>query len=376
MVYSLRSDVLKSNNRTLEDSSLIKTLFKLDNAFGVSGDEEEVAEVLRSEMEGLYDKHEKDALGSQYFIKQGKKKDKRVLISAHMDEIGYIINYIEDNGLARFLPVGYHDDRTAVNQDMVIKTETGKRVYGVTGSKPAHIMTDEDHIRVIKIEDLYLDLGTESREETLALGVRPGDYVGIHREGYILNGGKYYTGKSLDNRTGCAVMVEVLKRLKDKDIEPTVCMVGSVMEEVGMRSGGPMVNRFDPELVIALDVTLTGGTPGVEERQCSQVMGGGPGIKFYDWDPILGATGNNVPRKLTRRLIDTAENNGIPFQREVMTGGGTDAWSASMASKGVLSGGVCIPQRYMHTAVGTVNLEDLEHTVDLMVKFLENYETL
>jgi endoglucanase len=360
----------------MKNNSLTKTLFRLDNVFGVSGDEEDVAKVLREEMEGLYDQHDEDPLGNQYFIKYGKNKEKRVLISAHMDEIGYIVNYIEENGLVRFLPVGYHDDRTAVNQDMVIKTDKNGKVYGVTGSKPAHIMTEEDHDRVMKIEDLYLDLGTESREATMALGVRPGDYMGYSREGYLLNGGKYYTGKSVDDRAGCAVMVEVLKRIKDLDIEPTVCLAGSVQEEVGMRAGGPMVHRFNPELVLALDVTLTGGVPGVEERQCSEVMGGGPGVKFYDWDPILGATGNNVPRKLTRKLIETAEKNGIPFQREIMTGGGTDAWSASMAGQGVLAGGVCIPQRYMHTPIGTINLEDLEQTVQLLVKFLEEYETL
>lgn len=114
----------------------------------------------------------------------------------------------------------------------------------------------------------------------------------------------------------------------------------------------------------------------MEERQCSQIMGGGPGIKYYDWDPVLGATGNNVPRKLTRRLIAVAEKHGIPYQREVMLGGGTDAWYASMAGVGVLAGGVCIPQRYMHTPVGTINLDDLEETVSLMVKFLEEYQTL
>ena len=102
-------------------------------------------------------------------------------------------------------------------------------------------------------------------------------------------------------------------------------------------------------------------------------MGDGPGIKYYDWDPILGATGNNVPRKLTRKLIQTAEKHGIPYQREVMTGGGTDAWSASMAGEGVLAGGVCIPQRYMHTAVGTVNMDDMENTVQLLVNFLKEY---
>lgn len=360
----------------MTNNSLVQSLFKLDNAFGVSGDEEDVAEILIKEMEGLYDKHEVDSLGNQYFIKFGKDINKRVLISAHMDEIGFIINYIEDNGLVRFLPVGYHDDRTAVNQDMVIKTDSGKKIYGVTGSKPAHIMTEEDHSKVIKIDELYLDLGTQSREETLALGVQVGDYMGFNRQGYLLNDGKYYTGKSVDNRSGCAAMVEIMRRIQNLDIEPTVCMAGSVMEEVGIRAGGPMVNRIKPELMIALDVTLTGGTPGVEERQCSQIMGGGPGIKYYDWDPILGATGNNVPRKLTRKLIATAEKNGIPYQREVLTGGGTDAWSAAMAGEGVLAGGVCIPQRYMHTPVGTINLDDLEQTVNLMVKLLEEYQTL
>lgn len=357
-------------------NNLFNSLFRLDNAFGVSGDEENVANVLKEEMEGLYDEHVEDALGNQLFIKYGKDKDKRILIAAHMDEIGYIINYIEDNGLVRFLPVGYHDDRTAVNQDMVIKTESGKFVYGVTGSKPAHIMTEEDHEKVIKIEELYMDVGTESREETLALGVQVGDYMGFSREGYLLNEGKYYTGKAIDNRAGCAVMVETLRRLKGEMIEPTICMAGTVMEEVGMRGGAPITNRFKPELMLAIDVTLTGGVPGVEERQCSEVMGGGPGIKFYDWDPILGATGNNVPRKLTRRLIETAEKHEIPFQREVMTGGGTDAWSASMAGEGVLAGGLCIPQRYLHTAVGTVNMEDLDKTAELLYHFIKDYRTL
>ena len=356
--------------------SLLKSLFSLDNAFGVSGDEEEVAHVLKKEMEGLYDETFEDPLGNQFFVRYGKNREKRVLISAHMDEIGFIINYIEENGLLRFLPVGYHDDRTAVNQDMVIKTESGKKVYGVTGSKPSHIMTEEDHEKVIKIEDLFVDIGTESREETLALGVQIGDYMGFSRQGCLLNDGKYYTGKSVDDRSGCAAMVEIMRRLQGIDIEPTVCMVGSVQEEVGIRAGGPIANRLKPELMIALDVTLTGGVPGIEERQCSEVMGGGPGIKYYDWDPILGATGNNVPRKVTRRLISIAEQYGIPYQREVMTGGGTDAWSGAMSGEGVLAGGVCIPQRYMHTPVGTINLNDLEETVNLMVHFLKDYRTL
>ena len=190
----------------------------------------------------------------------------------------------------------------------------------------------------------------------------------------MLNGGKYYPGQPVDDRAGCAVLVETLRRLKDVELDYTVVMVGSTQEEVGMRAGGPLVNRLNPELFMAMDVTLTGGTPGVEEHKCSCSMGKGPAVKYYDWDPILGATGNNVPRKLTNKIIDVAKRHNIPFQREVITGGGTDAWGAAMAGGSVLAGGISIPQRYMHTAVGTVNLEDLEQTVELTVNFIKEYD--
>ncbi len=358
----------------MKDCTLLKTLMRLDNAYGVSGDETEVSKVLLEEMEGLWDEQFTDPLGCQYFVKHGKDRDRKILFSAHMDEIGFIINYIDEDGLLRFLPVGYHDDRNAVNQDMVIMTESGKKVYGVTGSKPAHIMTDEDHEKVQKIEDLYVDIGMTSREEVHGLGVHVGDYMAFAREGYLLNGGNFYTGKSVDDRAGCAVMVEALRRLKGEVPEVTVVMVGSVQEEVGMRSGVPMMSKIDPELMIALDVTLTGDVPGVGENQCSQRLGAGPGIKFYDWDPVLGATGNNVPRKVTRAIMDVAEKKDIPYQREVILGGGTDAWSASMAGQGYLAGGICIPQRYMHTAVGTVHMGDLENTTRLVVEFIRSYQ--
>ena len=295
--------------------SIIKTLTNLDNAFGGSGNEEEVSAVMRNEMEGLYEEHTEDPQGNQIFIKYGSDRDRKVVLSAHMDEIGFIINYIEDNGMARFLPVGYHDDRTAVNQDMVVMTESGEKVYGVTGSKPAHIMTEEDHEKVIKIDELFLDFGTASSDETRALGVEVGDYVGYAREGKRLNDGKCYTGKSVDDRAGCAVLVEVLKQLKGVDLAPTICMVGSTQEEVGMRAGGPLATRLNHELFLAIDVTITGDTPGVKMRECSQEMGAGPGIKYYDWDTILGATGNNVPRRMTRTLIQPAEKHAIPSTR-------------------------------------------------------------
>jgi endoglucanase len=356
-------------------SALAKTLIALDNVAGVSGNEEAVAELLRREMEGLYDEHFSDPLGNQFFIRRGKNDSKRVMFSAHMDEIGFIINYIEDEGFARILPVGYHDDRMAINQDLAFITAEGRKVYGVTGAKPAHIMTAEDHEKVITIKDLFVDFGTESAAETRSLGIEIGDYGTFSRTGAFLNGTDYYSGKSVDDRAGLAVLVEALRRLKGMEIEPTICMTGTVLEEVGMRAGSPIVTRFKPELFFAVDGTLTGGTPGVEYRLCSQKMGGGVGIKYFDWDSIL-TSGNNVPRKLTNHMIAVAKKHKIPFQREVIPGGGTDAWLACQTAEGVLTGGISIPMRYIHSAVGTVKLSDLDFCADYIVRYLQEYVTL
>ncbi|GHU84723.1 peptidase M42 [Spirochaetia bacterium] len=364
-----RKDDLKT------DSPLARTLTALDNAIGVSGNEEEVAVVLKKEMAGLYDEFFEDPLGNQVYVRYGRNRDKRVVFSAHMDEIGYIIKYIEDEGFARIFPVGYHDDRMAVNQDLVFITSDGKKVQGITGSKPAHVMTAEDHEKVIKIDDLFVDFGTESAEETRALGINIGDYGTFDRTGHFLNGTDYYSGKSVDNRAGLAVLVETLRRLKGAEIEPTIYMVGSTQEEVGMRAGSPLANRIKPELFFAVDGTLTGGTPGMEYRDCAQKMGGGVSFKFYDWDPIL-TSGNNVSRKLTNHQIALARKHHIPFQREVIMGGGTDAGYAAQGGEGFLAGGISIPMRYIHTAVGTVKLSDLEWCVEFTVKYLEEYVTL
>jgi endoglucanase len=153
-------------------------------------------------------------------------------------------------------------------------------------------------------------------------------------------------------------------------------MAGTVQEEVGMRGGGPAVARFRPDLMLAVAGTLSGGPPGYSERDCPQRIGGGPSVKFFDWDAVYGLTGNNVPRKLTNRMIAVAYTHGIRIQREVITGGGTDAWSASTKGEGVLAGGLCIPTRNMHSAVGLVDIYDLYDCADYLVHFLEDYKTL
>lgn len=356
------------------NNSLIKTLYNLDLAAGTSGDETEVAEVLAKEMEGLFDEFVSDAQGNQIYTRYGEDRNETILFTAHMDELGFIISYIDENGFAKIIGVGYHDDRMAVNQRLVFRTSEGKKISGITGSKPAHIMTEEDHLKVIPIEDLFVDFGTDSVEETLALGLNIGDYGTFDYKGELINGGKHFLGKSVDDRSGLATLVEMMRRIKDKNIQPNVVIAGTVQEEVGMRGGGPVAQSVSPDIMFAVDVTLTGGTPGIEWSQAANKFGGGVSFNYFDWDPALGMTGNNTPRKVTERQIAIAKKHNIPFQRGVIKGGGTDAWSAFMSGKGVMCGGINIPSRYIHTAVSTIHLDDLEWTTEFLVHYVEDYE--
>jgi putative aminopeptidase FrvX len=349
---------------------LTQLLTKLDAIPGVSGAEEEVAEFVRGELEGYCDRFHRDALGNHFFTREGTKGQLDLMLSAHMDEVGFVIHHVDEKGFAYVTPVGLHDDRTLANQVLTVHTEKGP-VQALTGGKPAHIVSKEEAQKATLISEVYLDLGTTGREETEELGVRVGDYVTFERPGQVLNGGRLFTGKAVDDRAGVAVLIEVMRRLKDREIEANVHAVATVQEEVGIRGAGPAAFRVKPDVALAIDVTLAGGTPGIEDRQLPVKMGGGPAIKFFDWAPSLGMIGNNVPKRLTSRLVAVAEEHGIPYQREVLFNGATDAWSMSLSGEGVMTGTISLPSRYIHSAIGCVCPRDLADAVDLLLAFAE-----
>lgn len=354
----------------MQAEGLTQLLVKLDAIPGVSGAEESVSEFVKGELEGCYDDFHTDALGNHFFTRRGVNPGLTLLLSAHMDEIGFVIHHVDERGFCYFTPVGLHDDRMLPNQVLTIHTEGGP-VTGLTGGKPAHVVGPEEATKTIPISELYLDVGTSSLEETEALGVRVGDYATFERTGGLLNGGRVFTGKAVDDRSGVAVMIEVMRRLRGREIPANLVALASVQEEVGIRGAGPAAFRARPEVALAIDVTLAGGTPGVEDKQMPVKLGGGPAIKFFDWAPGFAFIGNSVPRRLTRRLVEVAEKNGIPYQREVLFNGATDAWAISLSGEGVLTGVVSLPSRYIHSAIGCVNLDDLENAVELIVRFVE-----
>lgn len=362
----------KLSGRISHMDSLKNLLVQLDAIPGVSGDEERVAAFIKEQLTPFSDEHYSDSLGNQFFVRRGSNPDLKLMLAAHMDEIGFIVHHIDDQGYVYLVPVGMHDSRMVINQVLTIYTDKGP-VKGITGGKPAHIVTPEEAQKAIPLGQLHLDLGTSGKEETVALGVKVGDYVAFEREGMFLNGGKVFTGKAVDDRSGCAVLIEVMKRLADKEIVPTVYGVATVQEEVGIRGAGPAAFGIQPDVALAIDVTLAGGTPGIEAKQIPIQFGKGAAIKFYDWAPQSAFIGNAVPKRLTRKLVEVAERHQIPYQREVLLNGATDGWAISLSGKGVLTGCISIPSRYIHSATGCVHLDDVENAVQLIVAFVESF---
>jgi endoglucanase len=348
---------------------MLELLTRLDGAIGVSGDEHAVAEAIGDELAGAYDEHEEDVLGNHFFVRKGADGAPVVMLCAHMDELGFVVQHVEDEGFVRIAQVGYHDARMVIDQELRIHGEKGP-VDGVTGAKPAHILTDEERKQAIPLEQIFVDVGTRSRDETEALGVQVGQFATFARAGKLLNGTRLYSGKAVDDRAGCAVMVEVMRRLAGRDVAATVCATAAVQEELGVRGAGPAALRVKPDVALAIDVTLCGDTPGMELARAPIKMGEGPAIKYFDWAPAL-LLGNAVPRRLTKRLEEAAASAGVAFQREVLLGGATDAWGIALSGTGVLTGCVSVPSRYIHSAVGCVNLDDLEGAVELILAFVE-----
>jgi putative aminopeptidase FrvX len=347
---------------------LLHLLSRFDAVPGVSGDERKVAAAIADELDGACDSHESDALGNQYFVRRGDDGAPTVMLCAHMDELGFVVQHVEDAGFVRIAPVGYHDDRMVVDQHVVFHGGNGP-VLGVVGAKPAHILEPEERTKVIPIAELAVDVGTASRKETEALGIRVGQFATFARQGAVLNGTRVFTGKAVDDRAGCAVMVEVMKRLADSPVPATVCAVAAVQEEVGIRGAGPAGFRVQPDVALAIDVTVCGDTPGVEFGRVPISFGAGPAIKYFDWAPAA-LIGSAVPRRLTERLEQAADAIGLAYQREVLLGGATDAWGIALSGQGVLAGCVSLPSRYIHSAVGCVHLDDLEGAVSLILSFL------
>jgi endoglucanase len=335
---------------------LAETLEKLSNACGIAGREEEVRSLMKNFLKPYVDEVKEDKLGNVIGIKKGKKNAPKVMLAAHMDEIGLLVKTISKEGFIQFAKIGGIDDRILLAQKVIVYTEKGP-LHGIIGSKPPHIQKEEERKRVLTYDELFIDIGAENQEQAKKMGVKIGDPVGFDIK-FAKIGKNIVIGKAFDDRVGCAVMVEAMKRLEKT--ECTVYAVGTVQEEVGLRGATTAAFGIYPDVGIALDVTIAGDVPGVREVEAPIKLGKGPSIEIADMGLIAHP-------KVVRLLVDAAEENKIPYQLETGLPGSTDAARISLTREGVPSGVISIPTRYIHSPSSLLSLEDAEKTVKLTV---------
>ena len=318
-------------------------LKKVLQAFGPSGNEGKVASVLAEEIHPYCDEVYTDALGNLIAHKRGTS-GKKLMLSAHMDQIGFIVVDIDENGFLRIGNVGGILPSLSVAREVVFENGVHGVIYFETPET-------RDAKAVASLPNMYVDIGCATREEA-EQKVQVGDMC-VFVSNFVDLGSRMASG-AMDNRVCCAILVEAMKQLSSPH---DVYVVFTVQEEVGLRGSGAAAYAIEPDLNINLDVTLTGDTPKMPAM--SVALGKGPAIKMMDSSVI-------VPQCVRKFMIDCAEQAGIPFQREVLRAGGTDTAAVQRTRSGVLAGCISIPSRYVHTPAEVVDRTDVEQAVELL----------
>jgi endoglucanase len=336
-------------------------LKKLAEAHGVSGYEGEIREIVKAELEGYVDELRTDKLGNLIATKRGKKPS--IMIAAHLDEIGLIVKHIDDEGFIRFSTLGGWFEQTLLNQRVILHAEGGG-VYGIIGSKPLHAMKEKEREKVIKVDDMFIDVGAQSKEEVGRLGISVGTPITTDRS-FVELKNERVTCKAFDNRSGVAVMIEALKRV---DTKFEVYVVGTVQEEVGLKGARTTAYELSPDVALASDVERAGGHPGLEKKDAAIEIGKGPVITVSD----AAGRGIITPPSVLKWLKETAARHTIEYQLSVTEGGTTDASAIHLTKSGIPSGVIGVPARYIHTPVELVSLKDLDKCAELVARAVES----
>ena len=330
----------------------IDLLKRLSEAFGPPGFEDEVREIVVKEMEPYVDDIEVDKWGNVIGVRYGSRRDLKAMVAAHMDEVGLMIDYVDNNGFLRFRGIGGWNEVTLVGQRVIVKSRDGRKYRGVIGSRPPHVTPQGKEREAPEMKDLFIDVGASSVDDLKKMGIGVGS-VAVLDVQFAELWGDYVTGKAFDDRVGLAVMLWALRQLKDHEV--TLYAVATVQEEVGLRGAQVAAERIYPDFAIALDTTIAADVPNVQEREYVTRLGSGPAVKVMDG----GRGGLFIAHPtLTNYLIRVAEANNIPYQLEVLIGGTTDALGIAFRRDGIPATTISIPTRYVHSPVEVLKLSD------------------
>ncbi len=318
----------------------------LTETYGPSGEEGAIRDLLKEMVKDKADQLYEDSLGNLFVLRDGPAP--KIMVSAHMDEIGIIVTNIDENGFLRIAPVGGVAPRLLLGQRLCFRDGTLGTVY-------------HEKLKDIKELDwskLYLDIGQSDAASASAL-VKIGDQACLDQPFKALSGGRYMA-KAMDDRAGCAVLVETIRRLP-AELPQAVCFLFSIQEEVGLRGAKTAAYHYEPDYGLAVDVTLVGDTPKAQTMAVS--LGKGPAIKVKDNSVLCHPA-------IKKLMVETAVKNKIPYQLEVLEHGGTDAGAINLSRGGVPSGAISIPCRYVHTPSEMIDSKDLKLAVDLLYHLL------
>jgi tetrahedral aminopeptidase len=338
----------------------IPLLKRLTEAHGVPGQEDAIRAIVREEMQGLGE-ISVDSMGSLHCVRKGKGANpKKLMIAAHMDEIGFVVKFIEKEGFLRLQPLGGWDPRQMASQRVVVGAKEGPlKGLLVYGTKPAHLLSDAEKKEGPKMEGYFVDLGLPAEE--VQKRISKGDPVTMDRG--LLEVGNHLACKAMDDRCGLYVMIEALRAAKDPSVE--VHAIATVQEEIGLRGAAASGAGIAPHICVALDVTLANDIPGVPEVDQITKLGDGAAIKFMDSSLLCHP-------KVFAHFRDLAEKHKIKHQIEVLPMGGTDAGAIQRLHGGIPSFTLSIPTRYIHTVNETVHPADVDAAVELLARFIED----
>lgn len=334
-------------------------LKKIINAAGIPGYEGEIAKIMHDELKKICPDTYIDNFGN-VIARKGKGK-KRIMLAAHMDEVGLVVKHISKEGFLSFIKVGGIDDRILLSQRVVIKAKR-RDVTGIIGSKPPHLVKEEQRKQPVKYEDMFIDIGSKSKEEA-EKKVEVGDAVIFEPNAGILNEKLYY-GKAIDDRIGCFALIRIMKEIK---ADAQVYAVATAQEEVGLKGARTSSFKINPDMAIAIDTAVAGDTPMIQEKESSLKLGSGVAIT------LLEASGRGliVSEKIKNLFIETAKKNKIKYQIDVIDGGMTDGAMIYMNREGIPTGVLSIPSRYIHSSSAVFHLDDLNAAIRLAIKAVE-----
>jgi endoglucanase len=342
------------------DVALLKEICELP---GAPGFEKRIRDFIVEKAGGLVDEISIDNIGNVIALKKGIRNpdNKRVMVAAHMDEIGFIVTHIDDKGFIRFHTLGGFDPKTLTAQRVIIHGKE-KDLMGVMGSKPIHVMTAEEKNKLPKVTDYFIDLGMDKAE--VEKWIQVGDP--ITRERQLIEMGDCVNCKSIDNRIAVFILLETLKLLDAPAYD--VYATFTVQEEVGLRGAQVSAHTIDPDYGIALDTTIAFDLPGAAAHEKITELGKGTAVKIMDASAICDY-------RMVAFMKETATKHNIPFQTEILTAGGTDtAGVQRMGRKGAIAGAISIPTRHLHQVIEMANKKDVDASIQLLRASLEDMD--